>query len=58
MDVLLRWWSPMENKTSRGEQDNIKLEILLPLIPLAMNYPQGEEPQTSTRGWFTPSPML
>jgi hypothetical protein len=58
MDVLLRWWFPMENEASKGGGDNIKLEILLPLIPLVVNYPQGEEPQTSTRGWFILSPNV
>ncbi len=48
----------MENEASRREQDNIKLEILLPLIPLTISYPQGEEPQTNPRGWFTPSPNV
>ncbi len=48
VDIRLKKWFLLENKTLRNEGDDIEIEILSPLVPLVINYLLRKEPHGST----------
>jgi hypothetical protein len=48
VDIRLKKWFLLEDEALMKKGDDIEIEILLPLVPLVIDYLLGEEPHGST----------